>query len=287
MYWWDEADEGFWLVRLIRRALGDRVVTIVPYDTNPDILICSVFGLSVEAVSKVNAMVKVFYTGESLAHDHYRHLTYDVLSNAFDWIVGFEETDIPKRIIRLPIWLIYYGLTGEDIVSHLESSHAKNKQDHMKSFLCSLVSTHDSNGKRKAIYDLVSNHGKVLCPGKFLQNVVLNDGNGFCKIEYIRKGYFNICPENIASPGYCTEKALHALEGGCVPIYWGVGPPEPKILNKNKYCFVHGDDSSAQIKHAIENPNLYLDGPVCTENAAAEINKMLNDFTQNVLARFM
>ena len=41
------------------------------------------------------------------------------------------------------------------------------------------------------------------------------------KVEFLKDYRFCVAYENSSSPGYCTEKLLHAKAAGCVPIYWG------------------------------------------------------------------
>ena len=33
--------------------------------------------------------------------------------------------------------------------------------------------------------------------------------------------------------GYFTEKIFQSFEGGCIPVYWAVGRPEPDIINED------------------------------------------------------
>ena len=86
---------------------------------------------------------------------------------------------------------------------------------------------------------------------------------------------FNICPENSEYPGYCTEKIFHALEAGCIPIYWGVGPPEKDIINRDKYIFVSSFDK-------IDFKNYKKEGNVFNENANFFIKNFYNDLAINI-----
>merc|ERR1712066_109377 len=76
-------------------------------------------------------------------------------------------------------------------------------------------------------------------------------------------GYrFCVCFENDESPGYCTEKLLHAFAAGCVPIYWG----DPRISSQacREEGSVCGDDAAdfnpaALISaHDFETPELMI-----------------------------
>ena len=63
-----------------------------------------------------------------------------------------------------------------------------------------------------------------------LSNIFIIYNNS--KINFIKLSKFTICPENSADPGYCTEKIMHALEAGCIPLYWGIDLPEKDILKE-------------------------------------------------------
>lgn len=43
------------------------------------------------------------------------------------------------------------------------------------------------------------------------------------KIELLRDYHFNLCFENTNWPYYCSEKIWQAIQGGCLPIYYGEG----------------------------------------------------------------
>lgn len=43
------------------------------------------------------------------------------------------------------------------------------------------------------------------------------------KIATLGRYTFNVCFENVDTPGYVTEKLVHALVAGCVPLYLGGG----------------------------------------------------------------
>lgn len=43
---------------------------------------------------------------------------------------------------------------------------------------------------------------------------------GLPKMNILEKYNFNLCPENLISEGYITEKIPHAFHAGCIPISW-------------------------------------------------------------------
>ena len=97
------------------------------------------------------------------------------------------------------------------------------------------------------------------------------------KINFIRKGLLNICPENSKFEGYYTEKVFHALEAGTIPIYWANDYPEKDMINENKYLFCDISDYKIldkQFEKLLNNLEDYLKGPVFKESA----NKVLKDY---------
>lgn len=56
------------------------------------------------------------------------------------------------------------------------------------------------------------------------------------KIEYLKRYKFCICYENVTNmPGYVSEKIVHCLQAGCVPVYWGQ-PQVTDLIPEN--CFI-------------------------------------------------
>ena len=122
------------------------------------------------------------------------------------------------------------------------------------------VARHDRGGVRAQICDAVSVHGQIIYPGEFRNNVGPIGKTTEDKIKFISQSIFNICPENSAAEGYCTEKIFQALEAGTIPVYWGVDLPERGLINEYKYCF--GPD----LHYPKEGPLFTSDGPKIIES---------------------
>ena len=87
-----------------------------------------------------------------------------------------------------------------------------------------MVASHDRNGIRKDIMQLLNKIETVKSAGKIYHNddtlfSKFNDN----KLDYIHTFMFNICPENTNVDGYVTEKLFQAFAAGCIPIYNGGG----------------------------------------------------------------
>ena len=284
---WDKNHNDFYLTKFIEINIGN--VKIVNYNNNPDILISSING-DINIVKQCKAKCKLFYYGENLN----RYSPYNdekLLLNTFDLIVGFKYTNLEKKQIRFPLWLLYYNFynyTSENnLIDYIETKCKENKQKNNKTVFASLVSHHDREGQRTKIYNEIVNnkYGIVMCPSNFKKNTNSIGNTTEDKVNYISKSIYNICPENSTFEGYFTEKIIQAFEGGTIPFYWAIDLPEKGLINENKYCFCNIDNPiklKENIKNAIENPNYYLEGNVFTANAPDIISNYYNTLINNI-----
>jgi len=284
---WDKNHNDFYLTKFIEINIGN--VKIVNYNNNPDILISSING-DINIVKQCKAKCKLFYYGENLN----RYSPYNdekLLLNTFDLIVGFKYTNLEKKQIRFPLWLLYYNFynykSENNLIDYIETKYKENKQKNNKTVFASLVSHHDREGQRTKIYNEIVNnkYGIVMCPSNFKKNTNSIGNTTEDKVNYISKSIYNICPENSTFEGYFTEKIIQAFEGGTIPFYWAIDLPEKGLINENKYCFCNIDNPiklKENIKNAIENPNYYLEGNVFTANAPDIISNYYNTLINNI-----
>ena len=155
---WDQPHDEMWLTKFIIENIGD--VKIVKYNENPDILFASVDG-SINNVINSNSKCKIFFYGENL--NRYPPYNNDsLLQNSFDLIVGFRDTNLEKKHIRLPLWLMYYdyysinnssGNNTENklnIITYIDSKYKENIAKN-KTIFASIVAQHDREGQRTKI----------------------------------------------------------------------------------------------------------------------------------------
>ncbi len=214
--WWrEDAHSGWFNDFILKRGLLE--------GSDKRIALCSVFG-DREVLDRIDADVRVFYSGENLHHPHRAQYADYMLSGKrpFDLGIGFDvfEND---RYLRFPLWMIYMfapDSTKEDIVKRCEQMCHPNVAD--KDRFCALIARADRNGIRTQIYDSVSDLGRVDCPSSLLHNDdSLVERYQDDKIAYLRQYMFNVCPENASSYGYTTEKLFESISAGCIPVYWG------------------------------------------------------------------
>lgn len=196
---------------------------------------------------------KIFFSGENLEpiikhknlKNDYLNFRYywfnfrknvykDYLINDVDISIGYGKKNC-ENYLRFPLWLMYlfsYNSSYDDIKAKIsEINNIKSKA--LKECVC--INRHDLFGVRTKICEDVKNTIKITYAGKWRNNTDelwsrYNDD----KCKYMNLFKFNICPENMDAPDYCTEKLFDALRCGCIPIYAGcLNNPEPGIVNND------------------------------------------------------
>jgi len=283
---WSKEYNNIYFTKFINKNID--TVNIVNNNDNPDILICS-WMCNINNVITINAKIKLFFYGENLnRYPPYNNI--ELLKSTFDLIIGFKYDDKDNKILRFPLWLLYYpyyNMNDKDnnIINYLETSHKLNNSID-KPYLGALIARHDNGGQRRILLSELSKYGKVLCPSIYNNNCKkINKGNN-AKLDFLKYTKYNICPENSLFEGYFTEKIFQALEAGTIPIYWAINEPETDILNRNKYCFIKNindkDEVNTKIKDVIENPESYIDGNIFNDDAYTIISKYYDNLIKEI-----
>jgi hypothetical protein len=207
---------------------------------------------------------KIFYTGENpdFINSYHDNCLPDV-----DLSLGFDFLNDPKYM-RLPIWYLFfidYNLNYLGVKNWVKKINLLNKDEKVidRKF-CSLVASHDSNGIRTKLFQILQHTGQIESGGVLLKNnddliqLFNND-----KLRFLENYKFNLCLENSNRNGYVTEKIFHSLLAGSLPIYWGSeNKPEASILNQDRILFVDINDLNKvaiKINELHKNPKLFLD----------------------------
>ncbi len=182
---------------------------------NPDFLIYSCFGRDFLK----HDCVRIFYTGENV-RPNYDECDYAV---CFD----FPENE---RGYRLPLYRLYkeypevLGQRNIDIARALERK------------FCNFIYSNRGAQTRIDFFQKLCLYKTVDSAGKVQNNVGYRAAD---KIDFMRQYKFSIAFENSRYPGYTTEKILHAMAAGTVPIYWG----NPRIAEDfNPKSFINCND---------------------------------------------
>lgn len=207
--------------------------------------------------------VNVFFSGENMHTELYAKCRQTCKHRKFDLYIDFDKT-ISERSIRFPLWLLFMfdPASSEEEIRKRVNQLRYPPIDNRIGF-CSLVASHDSNGVRGEMLDLLSDVGVVSSGGAFKKNTdelhTLYKNN---KHDFIKQYQLNICPENSNAEGYVTEKIFQAIDAGCIPLYWGANnTPEPNILNPDTILFWNKDGDNTQffdvVKEIQKSPDSY------------------------------
>lgn len=174
----------------------------------------------------------------------------DYMVNDVDLSLGFRRIE-KENYLRFPYWLIttfqpnVTYLKIKDVVNEINASKSKNQ----KEAVC--ITRHDVFGQRERICQDLNGILDISFAGLWRKNTddlkVLYKDN---KCKYMNLFKFNICPENMDTIDYSTEKIFDALISGCIPIYSGcLNNPEPEIINKDFVILWDLDgDNTEQLK---------------------------------------
>lgn len=283
--YWKDPHNDHYFTKFIEHNIG--ATKIVSANENPDILISSCMG-NINNVRNVKAKCKLFFYGENL--NRFPPYNNDkLLYDTFDLIVGFKYTDLSRKQIRFPLWLMYYNYyeydVNDNILTYIQDKYNENVKK-QKDIFCSIIARHDRGGQRTTICNEISKYGVIKAPGIYRNNTKSIGNTHNDKINYVSRGTYNICPENSAYEGYFTEKIFQAFEGGTIPIYWAIELPEPEIINKNKYCFCNinnKEELEKSIYNTFTNPNQYIEGELFTKNAGKQVQVFYSTLLDNIL----
>jgi hypothetical protein len=285
--WWTRCQDNSnpqdnWIFNFIKANITNDIIEVDAIDNrgkkadNVDILLCSCFG-DINKIIEYPCKKKIFFYGENLER-YFTYSDFTKLKLIFDLIIGFCDTDLKRGLIHLPLWITYYNYYNigfsdskeedkaeNNLITYITFQYNKNRVNTNDKAV--LIARHDRGGIRTKIFNYVLKSGvSVDCPGRLLNNCAkLGSGNN-AKLEYMKQYKYNICPENSKADNYFTEKIFQAFEAGCIPIYWAIDYPEPKILNKSAYIFI--DDINTD--NNVLNNNV-LDNNVLSNNVSKEI----------------
>lgn len=227
---------------------------------------------------------KIFFTGENVeppimhknlpeslksTHGWFDRVQYnygDYRHNEVDLAMGFAEREHEfSNYLRFPLWILYQFSPKVDYTKIKERVSTINAAKSYASRGAACINGHDVYGVRSWICDDLKDVLPINYAGKWRHNDDAlwkefdND-----KYSYLSQFYFNICPENMDAPGYCTEKIFDSLQCGCIPIYAGCcGEPEPEVINYDAIIRWNLDSDNADniklVKRLLQDESYYED----------------------------
>lgn len=203
---------------------------------DPEIIFYSVFGKQ----NVENKAIKVLLCLENLYANRFKKYLQNI--NSFDYILCLNEIS-DQKVFRIPFWFICGDLY--DIKNHDYEIIKRNKINTLnKKSMFSLVSK-NPHPLRLFILEQLKKHNIVVdCPGDLSNNMSRIGDKRIDKINFLSQYFFNICPENSWSIGYCTEKLYDALISGCIPIYWGDSGLDNNFYNIDKILTINNNCSN-------------------------------------------
>lgn len=212
----------------------------IEFSEQPDYLIYSV---NSKDYLRYNC-IRIFYTAENLVPDF----------NICDYAIGYHYLDFADRYIRYPLYLVdgFIAYENDNYANDLYRAIHKHERVpdalKQKTEFCSFVY---SNGKasqiRQIFFEMLSKYKQVNSGGQYLNNVGSPISN---KLEFQLKHKFAIAFENTSTPGYTTEKIVHAFSANTVPIYWG-NPLIGKEFNESAFVNCHKFGLSEKAENII------------------------------------
>lgn len=209
--WFDELDGCFDIHSNFISSILKEKYHIVLDNRNPEYLF---FTYQSKNYLKYNC-VRIFYTAENIIPDF----------NLCDYAIGFSRMEFGDRYIRYPLYLVdgFIAYSGDDYARDL--LRAQHKHENLqeiwkeKTAFCSFVYSNGNAAKcREKIFRALSAYKQVDSGGRYMNNI---GGPVEDKLAFQKKHKFVIAFENTSSPGYTTEKIVHAFSAGAIPIYWG------------------------------------------------------------------
>jgi len=211
--------------------------------------------------------IKIYYTGENLVPDF----------NLCDYAIGFHFINFGNRYLRYPNFALF-----KDQFENLTKEPSEGFST-KKDFFCNFIySNSKAAPQRDQFFHLLNKYKKISSPGSHLNNMKMDIGGRFqadwmySKLHFQSKCKFTIAFENSSSPGYSTEKILHAFLANTIPIYWG-NPEISQDFNEQSFINCHNykqfDEVIDHIKNIDENDELYnsiLSAPPFVNNKIPE-----------------
>jgi alpha(1,3/1,4) fucosyltransferase len=177
-------------------------------------------------VHRLYTCKKIYWTSEVYAPD-WRECDYALTHHILD----------DPRHLRLPLYAMW--VKAEDLVR--EPGEAEAWRPRKTKFCCFFSSyLNKKTEHRGRFFHLLSRYQRVDAGGKALNNLGYEvPFDPRAKLEFLKPYKFYMAFENVAVPGYTTEKIAEAMTARCVPIYWG----NPRVVEDfNPKSFINAND---------------------------------------------
>ncbi|MGE7470877.1 glycosyltransferase family 10 domain-containing protein [Bosea sp. NPDC003192] len=184
-----------------------------------------------------NAPVRIFFSQENIIPDF----------NISDYAIGFPYIEFGDRYCRGPNYLFYDSF---DYLSKIKQTQPGNPEE--LKFCNFIYSNGNCHPYRDAFFKQLHAIKHVDAAGGHLNNcntqpqAAFSAGWEAAKVAFQRNYKFSIAMENSSTPGYTTEKIVHALAAGTIPIYFG-DSLVARQFNSKRFINCHDFDNEDQV----------------------------------------
>ena len=214
---------------ILDRAFLPDGCRVVSAGRDPDLVALAVGRRSPAAVQRQIVRARRRYGWGPLVIAHYGELAADPAANLADLDAVFSFTPGGAKNARHERYWRSAHLA--DHIAAREALAPDSLWARPKTRFCNFVYSNSSVGEtavRERFARLLMRRGRVDCPGRSLGNTFPlprnepdSDAGALAKLAYLAAYRFTIAFENVSADHYLTEKILHALLAGSIPIYWG------------------------------------------------------------------
>jgi alpha(1,3/1,4) fucosyltransferase len=218
-FWRTFRPQEFWLHRILSKDF-----TLVLDAANPELLVFSDYGID----HLEHKCLKIYYS----------HENKDANRLLCDYSFCFHGKGDGHQFFSN----IAEDEFFEDLLFNRADGKLKDWRNTPKTKFCNFVYSNPRPRERIAFCQQLMRYQRVDCPGKVLNNHPPFDAHGYRyekKYEFLSAYKFTIAFENESTTNYTTEKILHPLLVGSIPIYWG-NPAVRELINPE--CFVNCHD---------------------------------------------
>ena len=231
---------------ILDRAFLPDGCRFVAVERDPDIVALATGWRSSAAVQRQIVRARRRYGWRPLVVAHYGEIAADPAANladldaVFSFAHGGTKNTRHERYWRSP------HLAGH--IAAREALAPDSLWARPKTRFCNFVNSNSSAGEpavRERFARLLMRRGRVDCPGRSLANVFPlprnergSDDGALAKLAYLAAYRFTIAFENTGADHYVSEKILHALLAGSIPIYWGC-PQVAEYYNPEAFVNCH------------------------------------------------
>ena len=283
---WDGFRPEYNMFTLMLQASGVKRDVVGVTEGPMDVLLFGPFGDAWKTFP--TDLPKIHYTGEN---------TEPIIRDDIRLNIGFKHLNMNDgRYLRLPLWMleINWFRADADRIGNpkpisIDACCKASADLESRSKFCAFVVTNPRQPMRNAAFQWLSQYKSVDSAGRLFNNIGpaifagLGGGGGeLVKVDFYKQYRFVLAYENDSSPGYTTEKLLHAKVAGCVPIYWG-DPKVERDFDTGGFIDARGVTTSGElirlVKEVEENPELWR-----KKSAVPALDEVRRDMVRRTLS---